>query len=290
MLACLAPRRLFSAATRMAMSGPAVIASASGMDPLDEMFRAMAEATLSAAARARTSPANAVWEEGASIEAWIDAALVPSRDRIGEALARHQALAARFVSPPPQRPGEMVRRKDLEKVYERCETRESEGVLEGTGVREGAEERILGLVGKSALSAARALRFSAAAWAMLEAPPAHLEVFLDCASHAARLEEEKLILTEYVVDMAMALAALGARGTRVGLTVCGKAGGGVYVALAAPAQRVASLYGADIQVLPGSAVAAILGQSRDATPAFDEYRRAGVADLEIKLGIVPGKA
>jgi hypothetical protein len=74
----------------------------------------------------------------------------------------------------------------------------------------------------------------------------------------------------------------------VGLTVLGKAGGGVYVALAAPASRVASIHGADIQVLPGSAVAAILGSSTESAPVFDEYRKSGVADEEIKLGIVPG--
>ena len=87
--------------------------------------------------------------------------------------------------------------------------------------------------------------------------------------------------------MAFALAALAARGTQVGLTVLGKAGGGVYVALAGPARRVASVHGADIQVLPGSAVAAILGESRESAPGFDEYRKSGVSDEEIKLGIVP---
>ena len=54
------------------------------------------------------------------------------------------------------------------------------------------------------------------------------------------------------------------------------------------ASRVASIHGADIQVLPGSAVAAILGESKESAPVFDEYRKSGVADEEIKLGIVPG--
>ncbi|HEX7402889.1 MAG TPA: hypothetical protein VF287_02665, partial [Usitatibacter sp.] len=81
---------------------------------------------------------------------------------------------------------------------------------------------------------------------------------------------------------------LAAKGVEVGLTIVGKAGGGVYVALAAPAARVASVFGADIQVLPGAAVAAILGESREETPAFAAYRVAGVADEELKLGFVPG--
>jgi hypothetical protein len=51
---------------------------------------------------------------------------------------------------------------------------------------------------------------------------------------------------------------------------------------------VTSVYGADIQVLPGAAVAAILGESREETPAFADYRAAGVADEELKLGFAPG--
>src|SRR4030095_6219653 len=132
-----------------------------------------------------------------------------------------------------------------------------------------------------------AWRLANAVWRMAPAPPRHLEVFLDCASHAARLDEEKIILTEFIVDMGYALAVLAARGASVGLTVLGKAGGGVYVALAAPARRLARVSGAATQVLPGSAVAAILGESRDTTPSFDDYRNSGVADEEIKLGLVP---
>jgi len=88
--------------------------------------------------------------------------------------------------------------------------------------------------------------------------------------------------------MAAALAALERRGTQVGLTITGRAGGGVYVALAAPARRVAAVHGmARIEVLPGMAVAAILGESRDDTPSFSDYRTAGVAEDELRLGIVP---
>ena len=40
-------------------------------------------------------------------------------------------------------------------------------------------------------------------------------------------------------------------------------------------------------MLPGAAVAAILGESHEETPAFAEYRASGVADEELKLGFVP---
>lgn len=289
MLAHLASQRLLSGETQLAMSGPAVIASASGMNPLDDMFRAMAQATLSAAARVKTSAANALLPSDGNPLPWLREALAPRGDMVDAYRIRHEALAARFGTTLPDRPWESVRRRDLDKLYDGgCEARESDGILDGSGTRNSAAERFVGLVGKAALTAARAWRFADIAWKMLDEPPRRLEVYLDCATHAARLEEEKLILTEFIVDMGVALASLGRRGTEVGLTVTGKAGGGVYVALAAPARRVTSLYGADIQVLPGPAVAAILGEARESVPAFDDYRAAGVADEEIKLGLVAG--
>ena len=51
---------------------------------------------------------------------------------------------------------------------------------------------------------------------------------------------------------------------------------------------MASVYGADIQVLPGAAVAAILGTNTETIPSFEDYIAAGVAEEEIKLGIIPG--
>ena len=286
MLAHLAPQRLFSPGTQLAMSGPSILAAAAGMSAIDEMFRAMAEAAISPASRAKASSANSVWDEKAPPSAWLRASLTPRGDVAATTRARHEALQLRIAG-APERAAESVRRRDLEKMYQAYDVRESDGILAGSGTRDGAEEAIVGIVGKSPLGAARAWRFSESVWRHCDAPPKRLEVLLDCATHAGRLDDEKVVLTEFIVDMAFALFALAARGTHVGLTILGKAGGGVYVALAAPARRVTSVYGADIQVLPGSAVAAILGESRESAPGFDQYKQTGVSDQEIKLGIAP---
>jgi hypothetical protein len=289
MLAHLAPQRLFAATTQMAMSGPSIMASAAGVSVLDEMFRAMADASLSPAARAKASKANTVWRDGEDLTPWLREALAQRGDPVTGNRFRHEALAMRLEKRAPERAFEPLRRRDLEKLYAQgYEANESEGFVTGKGRRDGADEEIIGIVGKNPLGSARAWRFAETLWRMTGEPPRRLEVLLDCATHAARIDDEKVVLTEYIVDMAFALAALAAKGTRIGLTVLGKAGGGVYVALAAPAHRVTSVYGADIQVLPGPAVAAILGASAESAPTFDEYREAGVADEEIKLGIVPG--
>jgi len=287
MLAHLAHRRLLSPGTRLAMSGPSIIASACGMNPLDEMFRAMADAAMGAAARAKATDANCVWNAGDDAAQWLRDTLAAGGETLAELKARHDSLATRFEKPANDAP-EKVHRRDLEKIYaEGYEAHEARGFLMGKGRRGGAEEHFVGIVGNQPLGVQRAWRFANTVWRMVPEPPRHLEVFLDCAAHAARLDDEKIVLTEYIVDMGFALAAVAARGTSVGLTVLGKAGGGVYVALAAPAARVASVYGANIQVLPGSAVAAILGESKEATPSFADYKSASVADEEIKLGIVP---
>jgi Carboxyl transferase domain/Malonate decarboxylase gamma subunit (MdcE) len=288
MFAHLASQRLFSPGTQLAMSGPAILAAAAGMSAVDEMFRAMAESSLSPAARAKASAANTVWAPGGDLGKWLREALAPRGDPATGLRFRHEALAARFEKRAPDPQWESVRRRDLERIYEAgYEARESQGLLEGQGRRGGMPESFLGLVGKQPLGAARAWRFAETVWRHAAKPPAHLEVYLDCATHAARIEDEKMVLTEFIVDMSFALMALAAAGTRVGLTIAGQAGGGVYVALAAPAKRVASVHGADIQVLPGAAVAAILGQSKTSVATFDDYRASGVADEELKLGLIP---
>jgi hypothetical protein len=289
MLAHLARERLLGPATQLAMSGPAVIAAASGLDATDEAFRAMAAAAFSPASRAKTSDANAIWSPGDNVLPFLRRALQPAADAAGVFEERHRALEARLAG-VARAAAQAVYREDLKKIYERHDAQDADGFIAGKGLRNGEEEALLGLVDGKPVDALRAWRFADAVWKLAAAPPARLEVYLDSASHAARLEEERRILSEFVVDMGAALAALAAKGTRIGLTVAGRAGGGVYVALAAPAQRVAAVYGrARIEVLPGIAVAAILGESRDEAPAFGEYRTAGVADEEIKLGLLPDR-
>lgn len=290
MLAHLAAMRLFSPQTQLAMSGPAVIAAASGLDAHDEMFRAMATATFSPAARAKVSPANVPWDEGGDIAASLRRTLSRAVASGAGFEQRHGALHGR-LDPGTTPAWRTVYREELKKIYASHEAREWNGVILGVGEREGRREAFAGLVDNEPVDAARAWHFAEAVWQHRAAPPARLEVFLDTASHAARLDEEKRILSEFIVDMAAALTALAARGTRIGLTITGRAGGGVYVALAAPAARVASIYGRSrIEVLPGAAIAAILGESREEAPDFAEYRASGVADEEIKPGLGPAIA
>ena len=285
MLAHLAGERLFGPSTRLAMSGPSIIAASAGMNVLDEMFRAMAEASISGAARTKVSPANRVWQDGTALDPWLGEALVAHARPIDGFHRRHGALGQRLANRAAE-PFENIRRRDLDRLYPGgCEARESAGFIVGTGRSENGEETILGLVGKAPLGVERAWRFAEAGWKLMEAPPARLRVLLDCATHAARLDDERVVLSEYVVGLSLPLAALAARGTRVELTILGDAGGGVYVALAGPAAQVSAVHGAQIRVLPGSALTAILGEAPEEKGTILEYRAAGVAEEELKLGL-----
>jgi hypothetical protein len=286
MLAHVASQRLFGPDTRLAMSGPAILAQAAGGNALDPMYVAMADASIGAASRAQACAANAVWTPGMDVGEWLRGALAPGAGAWDAYRARHRELRERLPSVPAARPPEGVRRRDLDRLFaDGYEARECDGVLSGTLAGGGF---LLGLVGAGHVGAARAWTFAEQAWTLADAAAARVEVVLDCESHAARFDDEKAVLSEYVVDMAAALAAARSRGADVRLTIVGRAGGGVYVALAAGATRVAAARGADIQVLPGAALASILGRRQDAGAECSEYLRAGVADEDIKLGLPPG--
>jgi hypothetical protein len=285
MLAHLAGKRLFSPATQLAMSGPSILASSAGFDPFDEMFRAMAEASISAAARAQASTDNSVWEEGADLGPWLEAAIRDGSP--GDGREVHARLGLRLADSKRARaPGQFFRR-ELEKLFpEGYEAQEFEGLVTGSVRRDGRVEPLLGILARTPVGADRAWHFAHAAWDLVDAKTARVNVVLDCESHSASLDDERIVLSEYIVGMSRALDALARSGTEVELAILGRAGGGVYVALAAPATRVLVEYSAKVRVLPGAAVAAILGEDVGGAPPAAESVAAGVADSEIRLGLL----
>jgi acetyl-CoA carboxylase alpha subunit len=291
MLAHLASHRLFSPGTQLAMSGPAILASGAGMNVLDEMFRAVAEASISAASRAKASAANMPWRPDLPVADWIRAAFAESKPTPRAWLERHQALGQRLPQAAHEEPAwETLQRRDVECLYaDGYDLRDHQGFIVGEGRHGSGSEPLLGLVGKGPVGAERAWRFASAAWKLAASgtPPKRVRVLLDCATHAARLDDEKIVLSEFIVDMSAALAVLGMRGARIELTILGAAGGGVYVALAAPAHVVNTVHGATIQVLPGAAIAAILGEDDESAPDPAQYVAAGVADGELRIGLPP---
>lgn len=283
MLAHLGRVRIFAPQTQLAMSGPSILAQAAGSNPLDEMFKAIAQASISAEARSKASAANIAAN---SLDAHLGRAM---QAPAVAAAARHADLGARLgklrdALKPPHEP---LQRKDLTKLFGgEYELRERDGVVIGEATLDGERHHVLGFIGGKPMGAAGAWALADAAWLRLQSADRAVPVLLllDADSHSARIDDERIILSEYLFNLALALHQLApAR-----LAVLGTSGGGSFVAFSAATQRLGLVRGKTIQVLPGSAIASILGESKDEDIDFAELKRAGVAEEEFKLGLVPG--
>ena len=281
MLASLASVRFYSENTRLAMSGPAILAQSIGVSVLDEMFLAMSATAIGREGRTKLATGNLPMSPDA-FGGRVPAAVATA--------ARHVDLGVRleklgkFDTPIA---AEKVQRRDMEKLYpDGYDIDDRDGVLTGEATRDGAQIKIIGIVGGKSMGTVRAWTMAKSARQLLATPPAILHVLADCESHATAVEDERIMLSAYLADLASALYALRAAGTHIETTVLGKLGGGVYVALCAPANTVNLVYGAEIQLLPGKAIASILGDGGAQTYVFADYQSARVAERELKLGVI----
>ncbi len=293
MLAALAGTRVYAANTRLAMSGPSILAQAAGVSALDDAFAAMSMAAISGQARAKLGECELMAADAGSMDA-----LHFTSNAVTE---RHALLGTRFsmlASAGKAAVAEKIERKDFAKLYPQgYEIEERGGILSGRGECAGETIAIAGFIGGKLLGAERAWLQADTLWQMVAARaddasrsaksvPARLHFLVDCDSHATTLDDERVMLSAYLADLACALHALSRAGTYVETTVLGKLGGGVYVALAAPVAQVNMIYQTEIQLLPGRAIASILGATATQQHDFNEYKSARVADQELKLGIV----
>ena len=288
MLAALASKRVYSANTRFAMSGPSILAQAAGFSALDDAFIAMSMAAISGESRAKLGDAEMMTTNATAMVAsvGVDSVAVDRHNLLGARLAQMKSAA---------RPGriEQIERKDLVKLYPQgYRLEEHNGVLRGEAQCDGRSVTLAGFIGGGALGAERAWAQADALWKMLpgdaatSTPLATLHLLVDCDSHATTLDDERIMLSAYLADLACALHALARAGTHIETTVLGKLGGGVYVALASPVAQVNMLYGSEIQLLPGRAIASILGEAAMQKHEFTDYKLSRVADHELKLGVV----
>ena len=280
MLAALASTRVFSTNTQLAMSGPSILAQNAGATADDDMFRAIAAAAIGAAARAKLGDGNVLSWEGAA-----PVAALHSHER-------HQQLGARLaavlpaVSPPATR-NEALLRKDLTALYPQgYQMIEQGGILSGEASDASGKITVLGVVDKKPLGAARAWALADQLWRLAIEKPQRLHFLVDCEAHAASLDDERVMLSSYLADVATALTTLAKAGTEIDTTVLGQLGGGVYVALAAASAKVNLLHGAVIHLLPNRAIASILGEAHAAHHEIGEYIGARVAERELKVGFI----
>lgn len=276
MLAALCGRRYFNVNTRLAMSGPSILAAAAGASALDEAFRAIADVSIGSGGRTKLE-GNVVFSgtlEFAPPTAVVDAYL---------------ALDARLVAAKLFAKGatDSVQRKEFGLMYTSgYQLAEQDGMLFGSGTDANGAAMVLGSIDRRPMSAARASQLIGHVQAMLAGErPARLQILVDCDAHSAVLDDEKVMLSSYLANLAQSLWLLREAGTRIETVVLNKLGGGIYVALAAASHEVNVIHGGEIQLLPGKAMAAILGESPNAKVEFADYVAAGVAERELRIGM-----
>ena len=215
MLAALADLRVFSSSTHLAMSGPSILAAAAGASALDDAFRAIAEAGIGAAARAKLSPLNVLnW----------DCEVVPNEKNW---YRQHQMLGAHPVvrSALAVVKEEPVQRKDLTSLYPLgYQGFETTNVFFGQAKDANGEIHLLGIVDKRLLGAARAWVLADRVWSLVKQAPTRLHVLVDCETHSAQLDDERAMLSCYLADLAFALMSLAKVGTVIETTVLGRVG------------------------------------------------------------------
>jgi hypothetical protein len=287
MLAVTCSQRVYSASSRLAMSGPAVIQALGGTAELDASDGAAVNALMGGVARASLVTTDRVCEdtlEGFRRAArdWIAAGATnfPPNLRDQHTRLGTRLLAQGMVPSPPRNASAELPAVLREILPEGVELHKMDGVLFGRSGKS-SPNAFFGFIDGTPVGALATWTLAGECLALADERPGEaVTVFLDSPGQAPTFVDERVMLSEYVAHLALVLSTLRRNGHRVTLQVLGDAAGGIYVALAAPAARVVALPGANVQVLPPAAIARVL-RRRSEPGGVDDYLRAGVVDTLI---------
>ena len=287
MVSCLGETRVYSDATLLAMSGPAIIEGLGGPGELDARDKQAVRALMGGAARAvHGGVERHVADDPAAFRAaaveWVRAASYPAAPDLA---ARHallrERLSAAGAAPSPPLPNldlpEPLEDQLTALLPEGYTANLNGGVLWGAARAGGAMFSLAGLVGGGQVGARATWELAEAVLRLEQADPRPVLVLLDASGHATRRFDETVILSAYIVHLAEVLHAVGSR-RPLSLLVTGAAAGGIMPALASPARRVWALTQAVIRELPREAVALVLGDAEDESVTPAALTGAGVVE------------
>lgn len=281
LLAGLCERRVYLQQTRMATSGPALIESASGKDRLDAADRSAVQALMGAQARASLHPEDTVADDAAAAMREAAVRTVESeRPTLGLG-GEHARLRARLAG------AGMLRQASAQGTDSAALARVLPAgyvpTIAGSAFLAQPPERsgkavFLGSVG-APVSAADCWHLADWLLAIGDTQPGSPVVLvLDAEAHAATVEDERVLLADYLVHLSLCVAALARTAPRTVLWLPGAASGASYVAFAAPVDRVCALPAARIAILPPAAVRQILGDEVTSAGSPQDWVQTGVAD------------
>lgn len=296
MLACLAERRIYSARSRLGMSGPRIIDALSGRAELDARDPDAIGAVFGGIARARLHACDRVVGDDtqdlrAAIAEWLatrEAARLPSFD------VRHRVLRERIEKSGVQLPrsprpaGALLRQRMAALLPEGFETLIGAGVVRGVRMAAGREVTITGIVDGARLDAVAAWMIAESVVTSVRTRPERPIVMLyDSVGHAMTRADEALLLSEYLAHLAESILWARGHGVAVSTWIIGEASGGAYVALTAHAHRVLALPGTHMRVLPDAAVAQVLAAPGQGDPGDAAWGRYGLVDDTLRADALP---
>ncbi len=286
MLAATCAKRIYCEASRLAMSGPAVIQALGGPTELDATDTGAVTALMGGSARARLLRSDLLCDDSfdayrqaagewvAECETTVKLNLPHQHTRLGTRLLAHDMAPS-----PPENTSGALPMVLQEIIPEGVKIHKMDGVLFGRN--KASPNAFFGFIDGIPVTALAAWTLAGECLALADERPGEaVTVFLDSPGQAPTFRDERVMLSEYIAHLALVLSSLRQHGHRVTLQVLGDAAGGIYVALAAPAARVVALPGANVQVLPPAAIARVL-RRRSEPGGIEDYLRAGVIDTFI---------
>ncbi len=284
MLACLCNARVYSSETLLAVSGPAVIEALGGKAELDASDRNLVRALMGGEARTRMGGEELLCADRmdafrAAATDWLRSGhpilLGPDTTERHHRLGQRLGAAALHADD-----GSQDQKQGFEQLIPATHTSTSHGAVSLALPPPGSGERaFLGVVTGSTVGAA-------ACWTLADEllslrrshPGSPVVLVLDVCGHASTQRDEALMLSAYLTHLSIVVAELVAGGQRVTLWIIGAAAGAVYVAFAAPSERVFAFHTARIRILPEAAVRQIVGSRIEEASDPGALIRAGVID------------
>jgi malonate decarboxylase beta subunit len=297
MLACLCHVRSYLPQTRLAASGPAVIQAAAGQAELDASDPHAVSFLMGSASRVALHAEDDIREDTlpaarSAAAAWLSRPLhAPSVDaqhaqlgaRLGTAGVALEALAKTAAAPDP------VRARAVSALLPAgYRPALHANLFSALPERNSGRALFVGALGGAPVGALEC--WLLADW-LLAARASHagspVVLVLDAQGHAARVRDERVLLSDYLVHFSSVVDHLSHTGHRCVLWIPGAASGASYVAFAAGVTTVAALPSARIAVLPARAVEQILGGT--VTSRAEDWFETGVADALLDTRLASGR-
>lgn len=256
MLAFSAHARIYSARTQMAMSGPRVLQAVlpDGVSH-DTVLNRINGISRKAVGNADQLVADELDAYAEAVREWVANPIAPGVTRDALIQERHHLT---------------------QRLPDGARSTDGGPVLEGD---------ILRCVMARSFGAADAIALTRLAESACSNPAMEsLTIVMDCPGHSILLQDEEVILSQYLVHLALWLRHLVHERASIRLRVTGTLSGGIYIGLAAAVSCTELAQGATIRTLPVSSLVHIFGSEIDEVTDRASYIEWGLVDSVLPSG------